>query len=227
MLTKSAVRRGAGNTGDSLMKLSFSGFRLAVAAAAVFASTSASAATIVVNHVLNPADIQFNSYMGDNLAMPFTMEAGDTLDLTLTFTGGVSASFFNEYGLWLLSLTSGGPSGTLDVSGTVEFLGASANIVSGPIAVTDLNSFVHIGTYLPSFLYRTDAAPISFTGLHQIITIDSDDIGEPRTYESVGLTYFGNVVSGAVPEPASWAMFIAGFGLVGAAMRRRPATLRV
>ena len=30
-----------------------------------------------------------------------------------------------------------------------------------------------------------------------------------------------NVVSGAVPEPATWAMMIAGFGLVGGAMRRR------
>jgi hypothetical protein len=27
----------------------------------------------------------------------------------------------------------------------------------------------------------------------------------------------------AVPEPASWAMMISGFGLVGGAMRRRPA----
>ena len=32
---------------------------------------------------------------------------------------------------------------------------------------------------------------------------------------------------GAVPEPASWAMMIAGFGLTGGAMRRRPrASLR-
>jgi len=28
-------------------------------------------------------------------------------------------------------------------------------------------------------------------------------------------------VTGAVPEPATWAMMIAGFGLVGGAMRRR------
>jgi PEP-CTERM motif len=28
---------------------------------------------------------------------------------------------------------------------------------------------------------------------------------------------------GGVPEPASWALMIAGFGLVGAAMRRRAA----
>jgi hypothetical protein len=32
-------------------------------------------------------------------------------------------------------------------------------------------------------------------------------------------------VSGAIPEPASWAMLIAGFGLVGAAGRRRRATV--
>ena len=32
---------------------------------------------------------------------------------------------------------------------------------------------------------------------------------------------FGTAASGAVPEPASWAMLIAGFGLTGAAARRR------
>ncbi|OJV29380.1 MAG: hypothetical protein BGO24_03985 [Sphingomonas sp. 67-36] len=32
--------------------------------------------------------------------------------------------------------------------------------------------------------------------------------------------------AGGVPEPATWAMMIAGFGLVGAAMRRRKAQVR-
>lgn len=32
---------------------------------------------------------------------------------------------------------------------------------------------------------------------------------------------FGNAVSGAVPEPATWAMIIVGFGMLGRAMRRR------
>lgn len=35
------------------------------------------------------------------------------------------------------------------------------------------------------------------------------------------VTFDGRVVGGAVPEPASWAMMIAGFGAVGIAMRRR------
>jgi choice-of-anchor C domain-containing protein len=34
-------------------------------------------------------------------------------------------------------------------------------------------------------------------------------------------------VNAVVPEPATWAMLIAGFGFVGAALRRRPTTARV
>jgi hypothetical protein len=35
------------------------------------------------------------------------------------------------------------------------------------------------------------------------------------------ISYSGLVSLGTVPEPASWAMLIAGFGLTGAMMRRR------
>ena len=52
-----------------------------------------------------------------------------------------------------------------------------------------------------------------------------------RAYYNVHTAMFpggeirGNLAAGAVPEPASWAMLIAGFGMTGAAMRRRrPAT---
>ena len=33
-------------------------------------------------------------------------------------------------------------------------------------------------------------------------------------------TWIANIRAGAVPEPATWAMMIAGFGMVGFAMRR-------
>jgi hypothetical protein len=39
------------------------------------------------------------------------------------------------------------------------------------------------------------------------------------------VTGFNDAVGGGVPEPATWAMMIAGFGLVGAAMRRKQAAL--
>jgi len=44
------------------------------------------------------------------------------------------------------------------------------------------------------------------------------------TFSSLGYTYnqLDNVqVSGAVPEPASWALMLGGFGVVGGAMRSR------
>ena len=41
---------------------------------------------------------------------------------------------------------------------------------------------------------------------------------EAGAYDAVTLT---NAIPGGVPEPASWALMIAGFGLVGAAARRR------
>lgn len=44
--------------------------------------------------------------------------------------------------------------------------------------------------------------------------------------DSTGLNISLSTVDG-VPEPASWAMLIAGFGLTGAAMRRRAAATRV
>lgn len=185
-------------------------------------STNALAATVVVNHY-DPANILPGNVTGELLAAPITLGAGDTLDMTFTFAGGATVFANGEDGLWSLVLTSSGPSATLQTSGTLEFLGASANIVSGPIALSDENGFIHLGNYYSSNLYRLDANQISFTGLRQVITIDSDDIGQAREYQSIALTYFsGQVGAEVVPEPATWAMMIGGFGLIGAAARRRP-----
>jgi hypothetical protein len=157
------------------------------------------------------------------LASPITLGVGDTLDMTITFAGGATVFANGEDGLWSLVLTSTGPSATLQTTGTLEFLGASANVVAGPIALVQQNSFVHLGAYYANSLYRLDSNQISFTGLRQIITITGDNIGQAREYQTIALTHFSGQVGAAVPEPASWALMIAGFGLAGAAARRRTA----
>ena len=44
----------------------------------------------------------------------------------------------------------------------------------------------------------------------------------PQAFQVAGLTVTAELLpAAAVPEPASWAMMIAGFGLVGASMRKR------
>jgi len=58
-----------------------------------------------------------------------------------------------------------------------------------------------------------------------------EDLPAPGVFDGIGADYnygdlafiFGNVSaqSAAVPEPATWAMMLAGFGLVGGTMRRR------
>ncbi len=42
-----------------------------------------------------------------------------------------------------------------------------------------------------------------------------------QTVDRSGSYFGGNVLTGAVPEPATWALMIGGFGLVGATARRR------
>jgi hypothetical protein len=53
----------------------------------------------------------------------------------------------------------------------------------------------------------------------------ADPIGGGVAVRSFGSVGFDTISLGAVPEPASWMMLIAGFGLVGAAMRRRQVTV--
>jgi PEP-CTERM motif len=45
--------------------------------------------------------------------------------------------------------------------------------------------------------------------------------GGGTAFETVGQSGVQVLASVGVPEPASWALMIAGFGLVGGAMRRR------
>jgi PEP-CTERM motif len=200
------------------------------ASAFALASGPAQAAAIVVNHVLNPANIG-PSILQENLTTPFTAGVGDTITFNLTFTGGQSVTLAGDTLLWLVSLTNSG-SATLNTTGTFEFFGTGGPLLPGPIAFTQDNSFIHVGSSINDFQYRSGAGPITFSGIRQILTIDSvsliddDDDGifdvpsvDPREYYSIALYTNGRV--GAVPEPATWAMMIGGFGAIGGAMRYR------
>ena len=59
---------------------------------------------------------------------------------------------------------------------------------------------------------------LTFTGGYRINDIQG--LNDSSAYEKLVFTNSGGAV---VPEPASWAMLIAGFGFVGAVARRRRA----
>lgn len=91
----------------------------------------------------------------------------------------------------------------------------------------DVNSFTLVAGVLTAASFHAD----NTSGLDRLYL--NIDVGWPNgftNYASVGNgngtsiwnnNGFEGVVYGAVPEPASWAMMITGFGLAGAALRRR------
>lgn len=75
-----------------------------------------------------------------------------------------------------------------------------------------------------------DGTPISkiSTGVQELWTLNDTPISAGThslavtgSWGKKGGSYAGTVNFAAVPEPAAWAMMIAGFGFVGASMRRR------
>lgn len=198
--------------------------RSAFAFAAVLALASAlpAGAVTTVSAVINTGTLAPNT-LNQVAISPVSLTVGDTLDLTLTFSGG-PLTIGGGGALWIGLLTNAGPSATINTDSVLSFTGASANI-TGFGTLNQNNLFAHVGSYFGNSLYQTSAGDITFTSINQVVTLLSDNIGTPRDYQSAFFYYETSVVGGGVPEPASWAMLISGFGLTGAAMRRRRVAL--
>jgi type IV pilus assembly protein PilY1 len=81
---------------------------------------------------------------------------------------------------------------------------------------------------------ETDALALLSQVGPELYTLGESNLGGTRrsdlptfifAFNGVGGEVVVPPTTGAVPEPASWAMMIAGFGLVGGAMRRRSVTV--
>jgi hypothetical protein len=120
-----------------------------------------------------------------------------------------TVTFTNPGRVWLLDCCIEGDSYSLsgDISGSTSF------VVGGPLHPT-LTPFpewfdARYGKYMSGLL-----AAGSYT-----FSITGDGVGGLPAGLWVAAT------EGAIPEPATWAMMIAGFGLVGFAARRRRTAL--
>lgn len=188
------------------------------AAAALVACAPVSAATIVRTVNITPA-LAGGGVTGEAVLDPFSYATGDVLDITLVFTAPATYNMAEPYRPILsITLSGQGASGGYVASGDASTTFALANPV-GPIQASGGVSNRFPSTFGQTFLDVEDGpatGPTQFDGARIVYQITR---GDPTAVVSrVRFEFFGTPA--AIPEPASWAMMIAGFGLVGGAARR-------
>jgi hypothetical protein len=184
---------------------------------------------------------------GATLTSPGAAYTSQPYTLGYLFTLGANASVtklgiydWNQDGLETSAMVGlWTDSGTLLASAGVgagtsgELIGSFRYANIAPVALTAGSSYV-VGSYMDSSVVGTASSFGTSQGgsgfFNPLITFAQDRysnfdsaFGFPTITDGFvgGAWTGGNVVFAVVPEPASWAMLIAGFGLTGAVMRRR------
>jgi hypothetical protein len=194
---------------------------------ATVAAGQAQAAVIVVNQTLDLTQPQaggfFQGWQGTpafNGGFNVDIAQGDTFDFTIDFLGSQTLTLANLSFIWAFSY-SGEPASDVTGTGTFSFLDSLGSAFLTSNVKTDTEGSVHFGQFFNDSDF-TGGLPtsITFSGVRYNGTLDSysNQSITTRSYDNPALLF---LASPAVPEPASWVLMIAGFGLAGAAMRRR------
>lgn len=205
---------------------------IAVALTVSALASSASAATIVgATSVRITSAIPTWLQVAEFRAIDFS-NANVALTATATASGKYSDFYFPP------GTADDGPENAIDNVSTNPFGYAQAYAGPGyPGSAGIFHSETDSGS---AFLLITFAGPVTLKGLE--IYGRTDNGGGSRDWYNVDIragsstlfngmvdarndAHFGALSFGAVPEPASWALMISGFGLAGAALRRRRSAL--
>ena len=192
-------------------------YALAATCAAIVIAPHASATTINFDNLNNGAvvtnqyaGVAFSSIAGSQI-LTTAQNLGSTLPNFICTGIGTSINCTDPVFVNFTTAVSGlsfvavGDNST-GINGAVKLFGGNALL--GTVNI------IGDGNALTPYLVNLGA----FNGITRI-EITTTDVPGGLGYDDFTFTVGG--VAGAVPEPASWAMMIAGFGLVGGAMRRR------
>ena len=183
------------------------GFRYVLAAAAVSVSMPSMAASIVTNGGFETGD--FTGWT----------QFGNTSFTSVFNSGGASEGIYSAAfgpigstgGIFQTLATTGGA--TYSYSFSLRNIGGVPNSFAASIDGNTVTSLTNAGTFPFTAYSGTFTATGALTDLR-------------FTFQQDVRSYFLDAVSvveevAAVPEPATWAMMIAGFGIAGVSLRRR------
>jgi hypothetical protein len=203
--------------------LSHSGFKFTVAAALGLVASAASAVTPFP---------QYPTRGKENL-MEYNFTAARTGNITAWYTG-TTASYSENLGLMINGVKTGvtGLNNKTSKVGDTLILG---NAKAGDKLTFFIDVLTTRKTYFSDKSLNEDGVNHVFSASYagsDIIPagtyIGFEDLWKGGDFNYFDLSFvFQNVATndeaafGGVPEPSSWAMLIAGFGLTGAVMRRR------
>lgn len=126
------------------------------------------------------------------------------------------------------AVTFGGATGTNLLTGTFSGSAVTAQI-NGSTANYGVSTPPAFVTFTSDFLDFSDSTArdlaFAITGINPSVSFDSFAGGTGQFAGTIGGSFSADVFAGSglpgVPEPATWALMIGGFGMVGTAMRRR------
>ena len=196
-------------------------YALGLASAAL--ASPASATSYIFDATYDGTSVTLNAGSADPVGL--TLFAGDEIIYTLSAIAGSGWMTNSADSLFPFLAFPIDEAGNRDVTYSLDFLRSGASIFTDSGSVR--NSFVHFGTNTVAFNSGliADAFRLSVafdSGDSATINSITPIFGTPDRSSAIT---FGAL--NAVPEPASWAMMILGFGLIGGAMRRRNTRVKV
>ena len=213
-----------------------------VAMAALGVAHSASAVTVETSQFLSSPTF-FNGF--ENIAsssafsspnhFPFNTDYAEG-GITVKYVGSSSSQIWTQYqfvgtngwypdgganGYTKVTLSNGGTFSALQFLAGTGF-GSSTTyyeaLKNGSVVSTGTIGPVTGGSSASNLKYYGLSGGV-FDEVH--LKSNADGAFNPNTYEAGSYDSFAATAAGTVPEPAQWLLMIGGFGLVGAAMRRR------
>ena len=203
-------------------------FLLAATFAAFSFAGVAQAATFTSESGFGPLSSLSSCKSGSNTA---AFATGTVLDAT-NYTGGCVGFFGARLDTTAMTIDLSGLEVGNYESGFFEITGITGPAITG-VSTVNLGGLFDPAAYNGALATDVPTPFLSFTA--NSIRIEWSSFGgvAPNDQFAYGVFNFDpsfstfSYTTGAVPEPASWALMIAGFGLVGSAMRRRKPSVSV